>query len=98
MQGLRDKLTYLYNDLFSFDVISFIETWNDYSFISPLPRYLVEQIVRNVSRNNRHYSGTLVLIKASAIESYERINSRSEKLLWLYICFKCGKQLILGLE
>jgi len=95
IQGLRDKLTYLYDDLFSFDVISLIETWNDYSPISPLPGYLVEKTMRNVARNNRHYGGILVLAKASAIEGHERISSRSENLLWLYIYLKCGKQLIL---
>ena len=83
------------NDLFSFDVLSVIETWNYYSPISPLPRYLVEEIVSNVSRNSRHYGGILVLIKASVIEGYERINSKSENLLRLYICFKCEKQLSL---
>ena len=37
--------------------------------------------------NIRHYGGILVLAKASAIESYERINSKSENLLWFYIFF-----------
>lgn len=96
IQGLRDKLPYLYDELLSFDVISFIETWNDHSPISPLPGYLVEQVVRKPAKNNRHYGGILVLIKSSAIDGYERVNSRSENLLWLRICFKCGKRLILG--
>ena len=52
--------------------------------------------MRNIARINRHYGGILVLVKASAIEGYERISSRSENLLWLYIYLKCGKQLILG--
>ena len=52
--------------------------------------------MRNVARNNRHYGGILVLVKASAIEGYEGISSRSENLIWLYICLKCGEQLILG--
>ena len=40
--------------------------------------------------NNRHYGGILVLAKASAIESYERINSKSENLLWFYIFLNMG--------
>jgi len=52
--------------------------------------------VGNVSRNNRHYGGILVLVKTSAIEGYRRINSRSENLLGPYIRFKYGKQFILG--
>jgi len=80
-------LTYLYDNLFSFDVIPLIETWNDYSPISPLTGYVVEQIVRNVSRNNINYGGILVLVKVSAIEG---------NLLWLHFYFKCGKQLILS--
>ena len=71
-------LTYLYDNLFLFDVIPLIETWNDYSPIPPLTGYVVEQIVRNVSRNNRNYGDILVLVKVSAIEG---------NLLWLAFLF-----------
>ena len=66
-----------------------------FSYITS-PGYFVEQTVRNVARNNRHYGSILVLIKSSAIEGYETISSRSKNLLRLYIYLKCGKQLILG--